>query len=148
MTVRRIALVQITVTGALLVVLASAGFLDFAGNASRSEPRGIYRLTHEPLARGAFVVLKMPLKRIAGLPGDTIRATPEGSYVNGALWPDSGLPATATNHFAFGTYVLQPGQLWVLGNHPLSYDSRYFGMIPEALVNATARPLFTTEAKR
>jgi type IV secretory pathway protease TraF len=145
---RRIALVQIALTVGLLGVLVTANMLELTGNASPSEPRGIYRLTHEPLTRGAFVVLKMPLKQIAGLPGDTIRVTPYGSYVNGELWPDSGIPAAATNHFAYGTYVLQPGQLWVLGNHPLSYDSRYLGMIPEALVNATARPLFTTEAKR
>ena len=125
--------------------LAAANIFDIRGNASPSEPHGIYRLTHEPLIRGAFVVLKLPLKQIAALPGDTVRVTPEGSYVNGKLWPHSGIPASAPNHFPFGTYLLHPNQLWVLGDNPRSYDSRYFGMIPESLVNATAKPLLITE---
>jgi type IV secretory pathway protease TraF len=91
------------------------------------------------------VVLKLPLKQIAALPGDTVRVTPAGSYVNGKLWPHSGIPASAPTHFPFGTYVLHPNQLWVLGDNPLSYDSRYFGMIPESLVNATAKPLLIKE---
>ena len=144
-TLLRIAFAQIALGVVLIGALAAASIFDIRGNGSPSEPRGIYRLTHEPLIRGAYVVLEMPLKQIAALPGDTVRVTPEGSYVNGKLWPHSGIPASAPNHFAFGTYLLHPNQLWVLGDNPLSYDSRYFGMIPESLVNATAKPLLITE---
>jgi type IV secretory pathway protease TraF len=144
-TLLRIALAQLTLSLVLIVALAVASIFDIRGNGSPSEPLGIYRLTHEPLTRGAFVVLKLPLKQIAALPGDTVRVTPEGSYVNGKLWPHSGIPASAPNHFPFGTYLLHPNQLWVLGDNRLSYDSRYFGMIPESLVNATAKPLLITE---
>jgi conjugal transfer pilin signal peptidase TrbI len=129
----------------LLALLMLYAVLGLASNNSPSEPRGLYRLTHEPLQRGRYVVLKMPLKQIAGVPGDTVRTAPEGSYVNGQLWPKSGIPAGVREHFPFGTYVLRPGQLWVLGDHPLSFDSRYFGMVPDTLVNATAEPLLTTE---
>jgi type IV secretory pathway protease TraF len=134
-TLLRIAFAQIALSVVIIVALAAASIVNIKGNASPSEPPGIYRLTHEPLIRGAYVVLKMPLKQIAALPGDTVRVTPEGSYVNGKLWPHSAIPTGASNHFPFGTYVLHPNQLWVLGDNPLSYDSRYFGMIPESLVN-------------
>jgi type IV secretory pathway protease TraF len=87
----------------------------------------------------------MPLKQVAALPGDTVRVTPEGTYVNGRPWPHSGIPTGAPNHFPFGTYRIHPHQLWVLGDNPLSYDSRYFGMIPESLVSATAKPLLITK---
>jgi type IV secretory pathway protease TraF len=140
-----IAFAQIALSLVLIVALAAASIVNIKGNASLSEPPGLYRLTHEPLIRGAYVVLKLPLKQIAALPGDTVRVTPEGSYVNGKLWPHSAIPAIAPNHFPFGTYLLHPHQLWVLGDNPLSYDSRYFGMIPESLVNATAKPLLITE---
>ncbi len=142
---RHIAFAQLALSLVLIVALAAANIFDVRGNASSSEPPGIYRLTHEPLIRGAYVVLKLPLKQIAALPGDTVRVTPAGSYVNGKLWPHSGIPASAPTHFPFGTYVLHPNQLWVLGDNPLSYDSRYFGMIPESLVNATAEPLLIKE---
>jgi conjugal transfer pilin signal peptidase TrbI len=135
----------VRLTFVLLALLLLYAVLGLASNNSPSEPRGLYRLTHEPLQRGRYVVLKMPLKQIAGVPGDTVRAAPEGSYVNGKLWPKSAIPAGVQEHFPFGTYVLQPGQLWVLGDHPLSFDSRYFGMVPDTLVNATAEPLLTTE---
>jgi type IV secretory pathway protease TraF len=144
-TLLRIAFAQIALSVVLIGALAAASIFDIRGNGSPSEPRGIYRLTHEPLIRGAYVVLKLPLKQIAALPGDTVRVTPEGTYVNGKLWPHSAIPASAWNHFPFGTYLLHPNQLWVLGDNPFSYDSRYFGMIPESLVNATAKPLLITE---
>jgi type IV secretory pathway protease TraF len=144
-TFRRVTIAQITVSFTLLGALGAASIFDLRGNASPSEPLGIYHLTHEPLTRGAFVVLKMPLKQIAALPGDTVRVTPEGSYVNGRLWPHSAIPAGAPNHFPFGTYRIHQHQLWVLGDNPLSYDSRYFGTIPESLVSATAEPLLTTK---
>jgi type IV secretory pathway protease TraF len=146
-TLLRIAFAQLALSLVLIGTLAGASIFDIRGNGSPSEPLGIYRLTHEPLTRGAFVVLKLPLKQIAALPGDTVRVTPEGSYVNGKLWPHSGIPASTPNHFPYGTYLLHPNQLWVLGDNFLSYDSRYFGMIPESLVNATAEPLLITENK-
>ena len=144
-TLLRIAFAQLALSLVLIGMLAAASIFDIRGNGSPSEPLGIYRLTHEPLTRGAFVVLKLPLKQIAALPGDTVRVTPAGTYVNGKLWPHSGIPASAPNHFPYGTYLLHPNQLWVLGDNVLSYDSRYFGMIPESLVNATAKPLLITE---
>jgi type IV secretory pathway protease TraF len=143
MTVRRIVYAQIAIGLVLMVVLTSANVFRIKGNTSPSEPRGLWRLSHEPLMRGTYVVLKMPLKQIAALEGDSVRTTPEGSYINGKLWPHSGIPAGVRDHFPYGYYVLHAGQVWVLGNHSLSWDSRYYGPVPEALIDSTAKPLGT-----
>jgi type IV secretory pathway protease TraF len=148
----RFALILIAVTAALFLAVASLNLLHVAGNLSPSEPRGFYRITHDPLQRGTYVILKMPLKRVAALPGDTVRVTAQGTYVNGKLWPGSAIPADVLEthrleHYPFGVYVLRSGQLWVLSNNPLGWDSRYFGPIDQQLVSATAQPLFTEEPR-
>ena len=126
----------------LWALLPVAVFLRL--NFSPSEPRGLYRLSRESLNRGTFVLLASPLKQIAGVPGDVVRVTPEGSYINGKLWPMSAIPGDSTfPHYPYGVYRLRAGQLWVLGAHPDSYDSRYFGPVPRTLVSSTARPLWT-----
>jgi hypothetical protein len=79
---------------ALWALLLLAMF--FRLNLTPSEPLGLYRVTREPLTRGTFVLLDSPLKRIAGMPGDTVRATEEGSYINGKLWPLSAIPGDST----------------------------------------------------
>jgi type IV secretory pathway protease TraF len=134
----------------LFAVLILCAVLGLACNNSPSAPRGLYRITHSHLQRGTFVILKMPLKRIAGVAGDIVRVAPEGSYINGKLWPGSGVPRDVLanhwlEHYPFGTYTLKPGQLWVLSHNPLGWDSRYFGPIDQSLVNATAEPLLTME---
>jgi type IV secretory pathway protease TraF len=148
----RFAVTLIAITAALFLALASLSVLHVAGNLSPSVPRGFYRITHDPLQRGIYVILKMPLKRVAALPGDTVRVTAEGSYVNGKFWPGSAIPADVLvthrlEHYPFGVYVLKSGQLWVLSNNPRGWDSRYFGPIDQQLVSSTARPLFTEKAK-
>jgi type IV secretory pathway protease TraF len=45
-------------------------------NESLSEPLGLYRPTHEALKRNRLVLLRDPLKRLVGLPGDRIRPVP------------------------------------------------------------------------
>jgi len=148
----RFALTLIAITAILLAVATSLNVLHVAGNLSASVPRGFYRITHAPLECGTYVILKMPLKRIAALPGDTVRVTAEGSYVNGKLWPGSAIPSDVLvthrlEHYPFGVYVLKTGQLWVLSNNPLGWDSRYFGPIDQQLVSATAQPLFTEKPR-
>ncbi len=102
MSIRHVAFAQIAVSLVLILVLAGTSLFRVKGNTSPSEPRGLWRLTDEPLRRGTYVVLKMPLKQIAALNGDTVRTTPEGSYINGKLWPLSGIPAGVRYHFPYG----------------------------------------------
>jgi len=110
---------------------------------SDSEPRGLYRTTSGPVTRGAIVELGQLSKHVAGVPGDTIRVTPEGSYVNGELWPNSAPICQHYKPVPFGTYKLGPGQYWLLGRNPSSWDSRYAGFIPWDLIYSTITPVWT-----
>jgi type IV secretory pathway protease TraF len=115
----------------------------FTLNRSASEPVGLYRITNQPPARDALVLLKDPLKRLVGVPGDTIRTTAQGTFVNGRFIPNSGIPAVAPYRpYPFGTFKLAPDQYWTLGQHPLSYDSRYAGPIPGSLIAARVEPFW------
>ena len=131
----------------ILAVCFTAALIAIDGirfNDTESAPVGIYCVTHQPLTRGTFLFLKMPLKVIAGLPNDTVRVTKEGSYINGKLWPNSAIPKDTHGFVPFphGTYKLGKHQFWLLGKHPLSWDSRYLGPIPESLISSTAQPLW------
>lgn len=127
----------ITVTALYLVT-------HFTLNESPSEPIGFYRPTHAPFKRGSLVLLRDPLKRVAGMPGDVIRTSPEGTYVNNRLIPNSGIPVGSPYRpYPFTIFTLKPDQFWTLGDHPLSYDSRYVGPIPGSLVASSAEPFYT-----
>jgi type IV secretory pathway protease TraF len=133
----------------LYMLLALAGgalvlLIHFTLNTSVSEPIGLYRITAEPLHRGALVLLRDPLKRLVGMPGDEIRMAPEGVYVNGHLIPDSAVPTGAPYpHYPYGTYKLAPDQYWAMGQHPLSFDGRYIGPLPSSVVASTVEPFIT-----
>ena len=41
-----------------------------------------------------------------------------------------------------GAYPVAPGEVWLLSGHdPRSFDSRYFGPVPESSVQGVTRPL-------
>lgn len=92
----------------------------------------------------------MPLlKPAAALPGDIVTVDEgAGVLVNGApVVPPAqtrdshGRPLTP---LPAGTYPVKPGMVWLLSAHtPASFDSRYFGAVPVALIDATAQPLLT-----
>lgn len=145
-----------------LVAFWGAGFRV---NLTPSLPRGIYCLTGEAPQRGDLVAfcltstnpfsqvaqergylgrgscpsgLRPLLKRLAGLPGDQIRVSPDGLILN-----DEALGNTARSGIdRYGREV--PPSLLVEGRipagfglvisqeHPGSFDSRYFGLIPFA----------------
>src|SRR5712692_1555501 len=65
---------------------------------SESEPPGLYRTVSKPIVRGGMVQLRSLMKHVAGIPGDTVRLTPEGSYINGKLWPYSAIPSDVHSH--------------------------------------------------
>ncbi len=132
----------LAVTMAALFVL-----IHFTLNLSPSEPIGLYRPTRGAFKRGALVLLRDPLKRLVATPGDVIRTSPEGTYVNGQLIPNSGIPTgTPYRPYPFTTFRLAPDQYWTLGDHPLSYDSRYYGPVPGSLIASTAEPVWTKGA--
>jgi len=106
----------------------------------------------DPYKRGDIVVFNPPpswtsdptpfIKRVIGLPGDTVEVRPDGNvYVNGTQLDE---PYTYTNGAGVHepttsadqtTWVVPPGQLFVMGDHrQKSADSRVFGAIPESNV--------------
>lgn len=113
----------------------------FTINSSPSEPTGLYRPTHEPLKRGALVLLKMPLKTIAGLPGDQLDMTPTGIKINGKPQPNT-TPALNLPHCPFGHYVVPADMFLALGEHPDSWDGRYTCFLPESLISSTVEPVW------
>ena len=87
------------------------------------------------------------IKPVIAWPGDTVQTSPQGITVNGVLLAHT----VSLNHdsqgrivhpFAYGTYRVQPGQLWAVSSFsPRSFDSRYFGPVPLRSVHLWIRPL-------
>ena len=106
------------------------------------------------LDRGDIVVFTLPdslrgstedhpfIKRVIGLPGDTVYMSNQGITVNGVLLPDPPTSATKAPYTSgHETIIVPEGHLWVLGdNRATSWDSRYWGYLPEDHIVGT--PLF------
>lgn len=74
------------------------------------------------------------IKRVIGMPGDTIEIKTDGVYRNGGKIDESNyLPAgvvTQVRNQAFAKVTLTADQYYVLGdNRPISLDSRSFGPV-------------------
>jgi conjugative transfer signal peptidase TraF len=86
------------------------------------------------------------LKEIAAGPGSVVIVSRQGTTINGKLWPDSAPllhdPKGRPLHPDFGRHVLQPGEYWLMGENPLSWDSRYWGPIHRAGIRRVLRPLW------
>ncbi len=98
-----------------------------------------YRL-HD-VNRGDIVVFKAPegqetdgvedlVKRVVGLPGETVEGRDGAIYVDGDLLEEPYLPDGTTSQ-DFGPQTISPDNYYVLGdNRQNSKDSTYFGQIP------------------
>jgi len=157
----------------LLGVLASSGYRY---QLTDSAPRGIYRFRPGPIERGRWVILCPPadaarlavergylgsgpcpggveplLKRVAALPGDRVAVARDGLHVNGTRLPASAPLERDLNDLPlplapFGEHAVEPGTVWVIGEHPRSFDSRYFGPVDERLVLSVADAVVIWEA--
>jgi signal peptidase I len=105
-----------------------------------------------PYKRGDIVVFTPPagwtdndtpfIKRVIGLPGDTIEIREDGHlYTNGVqleepyLYSQDGVPQPTVAPPAQSSWVIGAQQLFVLGDHRMnSADSRSFGPIDESSV--------------
>jgi signal peptidase I len=74
------------------------------------------------------------IKRIVGLPGDTVQGRDGHVWVNGALLVEPYLPrGTVTSDF--GPITVAKDRLWVMGdNRGNSADSRVFGQIDQGTI--------------
>ncbi len=128
-----------------LLALGTLHFAGVTGNMTESEPLGLYVKVPGPPARGRMVQLRGLIKHVAAVPGDTIRTSREGTYVNGKLWPHSAIPSNTYGYrpFPFTEFILGPGQYWVLGQTTDSWDSRYQGPVTGQDIAFNITPLWT-----
>ncbi len=95
--------------------------------------------------RGDIVVFKSPpgedtgtvkdlIKRVIGLPGETVEARDGQILINGQPLTEPYLKdGVTTGHVE--PHKVPPGHVWVMGdNRPNSKDSRFFGAIDEELI--------------
>lgn len=103
----------------------------------------VYRF--QPPGRGDIVVFKFPLdtrrtfvKRVIGLPGETIEIHNGKVYVNKALLNERTYVKNSV-HGDFPPERIPPGNVFVLGdNRDESNDSRYWGYLPLSNIEAKA----------
>jgi conjugative transfer signal peptidase TraF len=85
------------------------------------------------------------LKRISGAPGDRLLITASGLTVNKQLIPNTrilnhdGHSRKMSSRLQAG--VIPEGYYLVLGDSSMSFDSRYYGLVPESDIIATAYKL-------
>jgi signal peptidase I len=92
--------------------------------------------------RGDVVVFHNPsnpdedyIKRIIGLPGDTVQIRDQAVYINGELLEEPYPRNPIAPGVPYGPLVVEPDHLFVMGdNRPNSKDSRSFGLLSEDLV--------------
>ena len=89
------------------------------------------------------------LKPVVAKSGDLVNDSARGISVNGNLLPNTApVPVDtrgrALTPWPFGTYVVQPGTVWVASSfHPRSFDSRYFGPVQVSAIRDHVRALLT-----
>lgn len=98
--------------------------------------------------RGDVIVFKRPplapsgpdepgqlIKRVIGLPGDTVMAKDGEVYVNGKRLIEPYLPEGTETLDMDNPIDVPEGKLWVMGDNRMhSGDSRYFGTIDESTI--------------
>ena len=136
---------MLVIVSTLLLSFVTLTYVGVTANVTDSEPIGLYAKAGGLPYRGCMVQLRPLIKHLAGVPGDIIQTTAEGSYINDRLWPSSAIPKDTHGYrpYPFGTYILGPHQYWILGDGPDSLDSRYLGMVSADVIATTIKPLWT-----
>ena len=104
----------------------------------------IYRF--EPIERGDVIVFRFPgtptrsyIKRVVGLPGETVRMVAGQVFVNGRKIEEPYVLAHFRDQQSQGPVVVPPGAFFVLGDHRnSSNDSRMWGTVPRSYIYGKA----------
>ncbi|MBI3668241.1 MAG: signal peptidase I [Acidobacteria bacterium] len=104
----------------------------------------VYRF--EPIERGDVVVFWYPLdrsksfiKRVVGLPGETVEIRAGRVYVDGQRLPEPYVPSQFADASTSGPMRVPPDQYFVMGDHrSSSNDSRVFGPVPNRYIYGKA----------
>jgi signal peptidase I len=105
----------------------------------------VYRFTGS-VERGDTVVFWYPqdtsksyVKRVIGLPGDTVRVDDGDVYVNGKKLPESYVPAEFKDLASYPEIHVPADQYYVMGDHrSSSNDSRAWGTVPRRFIYGKA----------
>ena len=104
----------------------------------------VYRF--EPIERGDVVVFWYPLdpaksyiKRVVGLPGETVQLVDGDVYVNGRKLDEPYVPPEYRDPHSLGPIHIPTGEFFVLGDHrSSSNDSRVWGTVERRLIYGKA----------
>jgi signal peptidase I len=104
----------------------------------------VYRF--EPISRGDVVVFWYPLdrsksfiKRVIGLPGETVDIRQGRVYLNGDRLVETYVPPRYFDASNFGPVRVPAGEYFVMGDHrDSSNDSRVFGTVPAGYIYGKA----------
>ena len=165
MVKQRSAVLSLCAAGCVLIAVSIAGILPtkLVWNASISVPVGLYFVSHTSPKQSDLVLATLPeharrmadrrgylpskvpaLKRIVALAGDTVCRFGRVVFVNGS-------PLAKAKHNDArglqmprwrGCFKLGSGQVFLLGDHPDSFDGRYFGVGDQANIHGVAQPLW------
>ena len=131
-------------------------------NASESAPVGFYWIDQQPILRGDYVYVRVPqrgrslivergylppdvplVKRIAGLHGDRVCRVGVEVSVNGTVLAAAkrrdGLGRRMPDWH--GCHIVTGQAVFLLQDHPDSFDSRYFGPVDRRLIIGRATRL-------
>lgn len=155
---------RLALAGAALLALAAAapGPRPLLLNESPSLPRGLYALAPGPVAVGSVVAVVPPagarpylaglgapadarlLKRVAGAGGDLACAAGGAVVVRGRRAPVLTADRRGRRLPAWrGCRRLGPDELFLLGDTPASFDSRYFGPVRRKAAHGPYREVLT-----
>ena len=104
----------------------------------------VYRF--EPIHRGDVVVFWYPvdptksfIKRVVGLPGETVEIHQGVVYVNGKSIPEPYVPPQYEDLSDYGPKLVPPDSFFVMGDHRISSnDSRVFGAVESRYIYGRA----------
>lgn len=106
----------------------------------------VYRFGISEIQRGDMVVFWFPadptksyIKRVIGIPGDTVEVNDGTVVVNGEPLVESYVPKEYRDHISMQRRVIPQEQYFVLGDHRVSSnDSRTWGMVPRHFIYGKA----------
>lgn len=131
-------------------------------NASTSAPIGLYWLDNRPIERGDYVLVRVPervrnlveerqysppdvplLKRVVGMNGDRICRQSDEITVNGSVVASAKMRDGQGREMPdwHGCHILTDCSVFLLQDHPQSFDGRYFGPVDRRLIIGRATRL-------
>jgi len=140
---------------AMVAAIAVPMPMKLVYNASKSAPLGFYWVDQQAAPRQEFVLVYVPkrvrdlvekreylpsgiplIKRVVGIAGDTVCRRGRTILINGvtvAVAKMKDNKGRALPNWQ-GCHVLTAGEIFLLQDHPQSFDGRYFGPVKQSLI--------------